>query len=253
MELGIFARTFARPDLGEVLDAVRDTGLRTMQFNLALARGEPPVEIRRACEVRGLRMAAVSGTYNMAHPDPAVRADGLRWLRALIASARELGTDTVTLCTGTRDRVDMWRRHPDNATPEAWADTVASVAAAIETAEAHGVTLAFEPEHANVVDSAGAARRLLDEIRSPRLRVVVDAANLPGEPIEHVIAPLAGEIVIAHAKDRRADGTFAAAGQGDVDWETYLQLLAPLDVPLIIHGLAEDEVPAAIRFLRARI
>lgn len=253
MELGIFARTFARPGPGAVLDAVRDCGLRTMQFNLALAEGVPAGEIRAACEARGLRMAAVSGTYNMAHPDPAARADGLRWLRAVIASAGDFGTGTVTLCTGTRDPDDMWRRHPDNATPEAWADTVAGVAAAIETAEEHGVTLAFEPEHANVVASAEAARRLLDEIRSPRLRVVIDAANLPGEPLERALALLAGEIAIAHAKDRRADGTFAAAGQGDVDWETYLRLLAPLEVPLIMHGLSEDEVAGAIRFLRERL
>ena len=40
------------------------------------------------------------------------------------------------------------------------------------------VTLAFEPETGNVVDSAGKGRRLLEEMRSPRLKVVMDAANL---------------------------------------------------------------------------
>jgi sugar phosphate isomerase/epimerase len=252
-ELGIFARTFARPDLAATLDAVRDCGVRTMQFNLALAEGVPAGAIRRECEARGLRMAAVSGTCNMAHPDPAVRDEGLRWLRTVIAAAGELGTGVVTLCTGTRDPEDMWRRHPDNGTPEAWADMLASVAAAVETAEEHGVTLAFEPEHANVVDSVERARRLLDEVRSPRLRVAIDPANLPGEPLERAFALLAEEIVIAHAKDRRSDGTFAAAGQGDVDWDTYLRLLAPLAVPLIMHGLAEEEVEAAVAFLRAHL
>ena len=41
MQLGIFARTFSRPGLTETLDAVRDSGLRAMQFNLALAGGPP--------------------------------------------------------------------------------------------------------------------------------------------------------------------------------------------------------------------
>ena len=40
------------------------------------------------------------------------------------------------------------------------------------------MTLAFEPEHNNVVADATAGRRLLDELRSARLRVVIDAANL---------------------------------------------------------------------------
>ena len=96
MELGIFARTFGRPTLTEALDAVRDSGLRTMQFNMSLAGGpslpdEIPArlasEIRSEASSRGLVMAAVSGTYNMAHPDPRSRASGQRRLAALIGAA----------------------------------------------------------------------------------------------------------------------------------------------------------------------
>jgi len=39
MDLGILARTFSRPTLEQTLDAVRDSGLHTMQFNMALAGG----------------------------------------------------------------------------------------------------------------------------------------------------------------------------------------------------------------------
>lgn len=187
MELGIFAKTFGRAGVQETLDAVRDCGLGSMQFNMALA-GRPSLpeaiadelaaEVREATADRGLRMAAVSGTYNMAHPDADVRASGLRRLGVLIAAAGGLGTRVVTLCTGSRDAADLWRRHPGNTTPEAWRDMRAGVEAAAGVAESHSVTLAFEPEHNNVVGSAAAGRRLLDEIRSPRLKVVIDAANL---------------------------------------------------------------------------
>jgi sugar phosphate isomerase/epimerase len=270
MALGIFARTFARPSLAETLDAVRDSGLHTMQFNLALAGGPslpesiPPeltAEIRRATADRGLRMAAISGTYNMAHPDAGVREDGLRRLGVLIAAASDLGTSVVTLCTGSRDPVDMWRRHPGNATPEAWRDMIAGVAAAVGVAEAHEVTLAFEPEHNNVVSSAGAGRRLLDEIRSPRLKVVIDPANLveaghfdrQRDTLREAFDLLGAELVLAHAKDVRRDGSIVAAGRGDLDYDEYLALLAGAgdDIPLILHGLAETEVPDSIAFLRA--
>jgi sugar phosphate isomerase/epimerase len=72
-----------------------------MQFNMALAGGpsmpdEIPAElaarIRMQARGRGLRMAAVSGTYNMAHPDAGVRGDGLRRLGVLVAAASALGT-----------------------------------------------------------------------------------------------------------------------------------------------------------------
>ena len=41
MELGIFARTFARPTVEATLDAVAAHGLRCVQFNLALRRPGP--------------------------------------------------------------------------------------------------------------------------------------------------------------------------------------------------------------------
>ena len=71
----------------------------------------------------------------------------------------------------------MWRRHPDNNTAEAWRDMSQCVREATRIAEGTGVTLAFEPEVNNVVDSAQKARRLLDEIGSPHLKVTFDAAN----------------------------------------------------------------------------
>ena len=169
-------------------------------------------------------MAAVSGTFNMVHPDVRERLGGIARLRCLAQSCRALGTDTITLCTGTRDPRDMWRRHPDNDRPEAWNDLLATMEQAVAIAEEAGVTLAFEPEVANVIDSALKARRLLDGIRSPRLKVVIDPANLFHEgdlprmgPILREAFDLLGpDIVLAHAKDLTRDGEagHAAAGTG---------------------------------------
>jgi sugar phosphate isomerase/epimerase len=270
MRLGIFARTFVRGSLTETLDAVADSGLRTIQFNLALTGGPSlpeaiPVElaaqVREEAARRGLSMAAVSGTYNMAHPDPAIRADGARRLETVIAAAPALGTSVVTLCTGSRDAADMWRRHPANATPAAWRDMRASLEGALDVAERHGVTLAFEPEHNNVVDSAEAGRRLIDELGSPRLGVVIDAANLfsggdldrQADTLREAFDLLGDRLVLAHAKDVRDDGTIVAAGQGDLDYRLYLELLAQHDpsVAIVLHGLAEDEVRDSVAFVRA--
>jgi sugar phosphate isomerase/epimerase len=261
MRLGIFAKTFSRPNLSTTLDAVVASGLDTTQFNLALIGGPSmpdaiPValaaDIREQAQRRGLTMAAVSGTYNMAHPDARVRADGRRRMRELIAAAPALGTRVVTLCTGSRDAEDMWRHHPDNSTPGAWHDILDSLEPALAVAEAHDVTLAFEPEHNNVVDSAAAGRRLLDELRSPQLKVVIDPANLEPSPdaLREAFELLGDDLVLAHAKDVRRDGTIVAAGHGDLDYARYLTLL-PDQVPLILHGLSETEVPGCVAFLRS--
>jgi sugar phosphate isomerase/epimerase len=256
VELGIFARTFPRPTLEATFDAVRATGLRTMQYKRL--HDVPAAQVHAAASARGLTMAAVSGTYNMAHPDPGVRAAGARELAGLVAEAPALGTRVVTLCTGTRDPDDLWRAHPDNGSAAAWRDLRASVDAALEVAEAHGVTLGVEPEPANVVADAAAARRLLDEVATPHLRIVLDAANLvqaaPGRQhaiLDEAFGLLGGDLVLAHAKDVTAGGAIVAAGRGVLDHERYLDRLEAAGAPpLVLHGLAEDEVAASIAVLR---
>jgi sugar phosphate isomerase/epimerase len=268
MQLGIFAKTFATTGALPTLEAVRRAGYATAQFNLACL-GLPsmpdavppgaPGEIAAASARTGVTIAAVSGTWNMIHPDRAVRAKGLRRLAVLAAACRPMGTRLVTLCTGTRDPDDQWRAHPDNASPAAWRDLRAEMEAAAAIADAHDVDLGIEPELANVVSSAAAARRLLDEIASPRLRIVLDPANLferaaPAERrrlVEEAAALLGPDLAMAHAKDRTPDGGFTAAGRGVVDFAHFIACLraAGFDGPLVAHGLAATDAPAAAAFL----
>lgn len=274
MQIGIFAKTFRRPSLERTLDAVRAHGLDWVQFNWACS-GLPSLpdhiedivveRVRREMEARSIRIAAVSGTFNMSHPEASERAAGLRRLRVLAAACERLGTRTITLCTGTRDREDMWRAHPENDSPQAWRDLTACMAQALHIAHDYNLVLAFEPEVANVVDTARKGRRLLDEMRSPHLKVVMDAANLfhRGElaRLPEVLAEafdlLADQIVLAHAKDLSRDGEagHGAAGTGVLDYGLYLQLLRDngYDGPLVLHSLEEAQVDEAVAFLRRQL
>jgi sugar phosphate isomerase/epimerase len=276
VRLGVFAKTFARSSPEGVFDALSGYGLGEAQFNMSVAGLSPlPEEIapalaervRVAAAERQIALVAVSGTFNMIHPDKEVRRDGLRRLGVLAGACDRLGTSTVTLCTGTRDPKDMWRRHQDNARPEAWRDLLTTMQEALETAEEYGVTLAFEPEAANVVDSAAKGRRLLDEMRSPRLKVVMDAANLfeatdparrlsrSEEILDEAFELLGGDLLLAHAKDVHGSGEVVAVGKGDLDYEQYLKHLdeAGYGGPLIMHGLAEEEVEGSLAFLRRKL
>jgi len=269
MQLGIFAKTFPGTDPATVLGAVAGAGYAVAQYNMACSGMEPlpaaiPPEalaaVRSGSEASGVGLVAVSGTFNMIHPDAAVRAEGLRRLGVLVAAAPAMGTRLVTLCTGSRDPADMWRAHPDNATPEAWREMTASMAVAVEAAEAAGIDLGIEPELANVVSSAEAARRLIDEMGSSRLRIVLDAANLfetatpaaQRDVVSRAIDLLADRIVMAHAKDRTAEGDFVAAGEGILDYRHYLGALrrAGFDGPLVTHGLDAAEARGIAAFLR---
>jgi sugar phosphate isomerase/epimerase len=274
MDIGIFSKTFARPTLGAVLDAVAAHGVHAVQFNLSCAGVEeiPDViaptlvaTIRQEMAARGITMSAISGTFNMIHPDMAERQAGLRRLRTLAAACESLGTSVITLCTGTRNTESMWRSHPDNGSEDAWRDLVVSMHETAAIAEEYGVTMAFEPEVSNVIDSAQRARRLLDEIGSPYLKVVMDGANVfhKGE-LPHMTAILTeafdllgNDIALAHAKDLTEDGHAgnAAAGTGLLDYDLYVRLLheSGYTGALVLHGLSEAQTPGCIEFLRARL
>lgn len=269
MRLGIFAKTFPGTEPAAVLMAARQAGYETTQFNLACA-GLPsmpdavPAEvvaaIHAAARSTGVSLAALSGTYNMAHPDEAVRDDGLRRLAVVIETAAVLDIPLVTLCTGSRNAADQWAYHPDNATPAAWSDMAAEMEKALELAEAAGVDLGIEPEQANIVTSAKDATRLIAEMGSKHLKIVLDPANLfehatPGEARAIVAAAIdeaAGHIAMAHAKDRHGDGRFAAAGHGIVDFPDFVARLKAVGFggPLVTHGLSADEASSVAAFLR---
>jgi Xylose isomerase-like TIM barrel len=117
------------------------------------------------------------------------------------------------------------------------------------------------------VDSAGKGRRLLDQMRSPRLKVIMDAANLfdaedparrlsrSEEILDEAFGLLGGDLVLAHAKDVKWSGEVVAAGKGDLDYDLYLRHLSEAGCagPLVLHSLAEEEVAGSLAFLREKL
>lgn len=270
----LIATTFTTGTLEERLDAVQACGLACVQMSMVCAGlpempdeipAELPGRIRRAAAARGLGIASVTGTFNMCHPDADQRRAGLRRLRVLAEACAAMGTSAIHICTGTRNPNSMWRPHPDNGSPEAWRDMAACVREAAGIARQAQVVLAFEPEMSNVVDSARKARRLLDEVGSPHLKVTIDPANLfhagelprMQEILDEAFALVGKEMVLAHAKDLDRDGEAGhkPAGQGVLDYDRYLALLRKYEYPgpLLLHGLSAAQVPGCLAFLRARM
>ena len=263
MHVGLMVGTIRRETLGETLDAIVEHGVRHLQYSMPA--GVPLAEVREAMDSRQITIASLSGTYNMIDPDVEKRHAGLRMLRGVAEQCTPMETSVITICTGSRDPDSMWRAHPDNNTPEAWRDLVESMESALTVAEEFEVTLALEPEVANVVDSAQKARRLLDEMRSPYLKVCMDGANifhkgeLPKmrEILDEAFALLGDDIALAHGKDLDRDGQAGhlAAGTGLLDYDQYIGLLneCGYEGAVVLHGLSEAQVPYCTQFLREKI
>ena len=222
MELGMYTLELYRPTVETLFRDIRGYGFTQVQFDFLSVLGEQmpaaidEVLIRRirgAADESGVRIAAVNGTFNMIHPDALVREDGIRRFAELARHAKALGCDLVTLCTGSRDPDNMWRWHEDNGGEGAWDDLMASMGRVLAIAEAHDLTLGLEPEASNVMNTAQRCRKLLDVFKTPRLKVILDVANLfqKGQARRENVRPvmrdafdlLGGHITLAHGKDIR--------------------------------------------------
>ncbi|MBX5156751.1 sugar phosphate isomerase/epimerase [Rhizobium sp. NZLR8] len=272
MKLGIFAKTFDGTKPSIVLNSVAEAGFTAAQYNMACS-GLPPMpetiteaqarSVTEAARSSGVEIVAISGTYNMIHPDPALRHAGLRKLATLAERCVGMSTGLITLCTGTRDSIDQWKAHADNDTPAAWRDLLEAMEAAVTIAERYDVDLGIEPELANVVNSAEKAHRLISALKSPRIKIVLDPANLfevatlddQRRIVSSAIDLLADRIVMAHAKDRHPDGSFATAGKGVLDYAHYLRCLKAIGFSgsLVTHGLSASEAAGAATFLKSAL
>jgi sugar phosphate isomerase/epimerase len=284
-KLGVLTTEFDAPTFDEVADQIAEHQISCVQLQLgsvirevptvdALMRGldvlgdktteDVAARAREVLDDRGIEVAGVDGTYNMVHPDPDRRGRNLKHLVRLINLAPSLGTGIVTLCTGTRDDI-MWRPHPDNQSDEAWADLVAQLQVATVAAEAAGVQLAFEPEYNNVVNSARQARRLIDEVGSAALKVLMDGANLfhhgdldrMQDHLRKSFDLVGHDIALAHAKDLDHDGDAGgrAAGMGKLDYSLYLSELqaSGFEGAIVLHQLKElapDRLSTAFQYVR---
>lgn len=262
---------FKRPTLEDALDAILGHDIRQLQFNLSSLNLAGPLPeklqaagtaVRPAIEARGMAIAAMAGQANMVDPDPEARRAGIERVKLFIAACPSVGTSVLATCTGSRNPENMWRAHPDNDTDETWRVLCDSFAGLLPHAERHGVMLAFEPEVCQVASTAAKSRRLIDELGSPNLKVVMDAANIFAkgdlarmtDVLDDAFQQLGDHVAIAHAKDLDHDGDSGhlAAGTGKLDYQRYVSLLCalPFDVPVILHGLGEEQVDESAGMLR---
>ena len=285
MKIGVCTTDFAREPVRPLFERIRAIGFDCVQLSFDSVsesgfRADSQIEIPESVdpgvcalirETAGrcsLGIAAVNGTFNMAHPDADVRREGVRRFEGFARAAKALGCGLVTLCSGTRSRVSLWTAGADNDGDAAWRDMADSMKAVCDTAAKYGLTLAIETEAGNIISTPERAARLLSEIGSPHLKMIMDCANLfhKGEAkrenaravIGHAFDVFGPDVVLAHGKDilEGPELTFCAAGEGIVDFPYFAARLKALDYGgvMMLHGIgSEEKMPGCLRFVRSLV
>jgi sugar phosphate isomerase/epimerase len=223
------------------LDGLVRRGIAGLQVQPSVfvdERGAPRVAPDHAAELldaAGLELAAWCAYHSLIGPPDAVAASlaAQKGVIELAARFRVAAADhRPIVCTETGDPA-QW---PDRSPGSLWAQLVESVGALAAHGAEHEVCLAIEPTRRHLVDGAVAARRLLNEIASPRVGICFDPANICGDKdhLGRAVDLLSDAIVLAHAKDVAfgPDGQVAAyppAGKGQLDYAKFIALCSEIE------------------------
>jgi sugar phosphate isomerase/epimerase len=274
MELGIFSPEIGAKSVSELFEKVRNYGLSLMQLSFeSICKEEMPVtipdeclnEISRQMKETDVKVVAVNGTFNMAHPDKEIRLSGAKRFEIIAEACKKISCGLVTICTGSRNTGSMWSTHPLNDSKEAWDDMAESMRILLEIAERYDLLLGMETEASNIINSPQKAVKIIKEMGSHRLKIIMDCANLfrAGMAKKENVKPVISEafeligdyVVLAHGKDiQEGDGfEFCGAGKGIVDFEFFHSELKKIGYKggMILHGTHEEsQIAESVSFLK---
>ena len=134
------------------------------------------MHIKRVFAQNGLDIAVLGCYLNLAHPNP----DRLRDIQGRyfghLRAAALMGAGVVGTETGAPNA--EYKMDANTHTREALETFVRNLAPVVERAERWGVAVAIEPVWKHIVYDADRALEVLNAIRSPNLRVILDPVNL---------------------------------------------------------------------------
>ena len=205
----------------------------------------------------GLTLHSLGVYANMIHPDSAEREANLAYFEAMMRVGRDMGIETFITEAG--------HYHPEGPAPrieycfqeEVWPAMVATGKRLAEMAERHQATVLFEPFYRGFLASAKRTRLFLEAVNSPRLRALLDPANLiEVNDVEEMFNQLKPRIECLHAKDRKLHiDRGVAAGKGDLDYGAFINLAAKHTpkAPLILEYVGTADFKEALEHLRKSI
>ena len=216
--------------------------------------------VRRA--VSPLNVAVLGCYLNLCTPDEQEYAETLKKYIAHLRLASMLGACVVGTETGNPNR--EYRYDPERShSGEALELFIRRVTPVVKAAEKLGAFLAIEPVYTHIVSTPARARRVLDAVASPNLRIIFDPVNLlhpdnlsgRREVLEEAMELLAPEIDVIHLKDYvlKENGGMdsVAAGKGMMDFSGILRFAAEKKpcIPMTLENTVPENAEQARLFI----
>ncbi|MEE3481112.1 MAG: sugar phosphate isomerase/epimerase family protein [Lachnospiraceae bacterium] len=213
--------------------------------------------LKRQFSEAGLDVAVIGNYLNLANPDAGDMQGILKKYEAYARFSSLLGAGVLGTETGAPNRKYDCADREAVRSEEAYIIFRKNLKEAVSYAEKYGITLAIEPVYKHTIWCPKRARRILDDISSPNLRIIFDPVNLidpeltesRNEVLLEAMDLLSEEIAEIHLKDyvlaENEDGSHSmkavGCGKGCMDY-TEVVRFAALKKPYI-QATLENTTP----------
>ena len=215
--------------------------------------------VRRDFDASGLECAVLGCYLNLADPDPERRARTQEIYKAHLRFAAMIGARVV----GTETYANPESRFADPApeSEEAFRLLLDSLRPVVRCAEETGAVLAVEPVWYHIISTPERAARMLEELHSDHVQIILDAVNLISpekadraeEIIRNAVSLLGNRVRILHMKDFviTPDGKMdaCACGLGSMQYGQLLEFAAGRDLPMTLENTVPENAEEARLYL----
>ena len=215
--------------------------------------------VRKEFGESGLECAVLGCYLNLADPNPERRSKTQEIYKAHLRFAAKIGARVVG--TETYANPESAFSDPAPQSEEAFQLLLDSLKPVIRCAEECGAVLAVEPVWCHIISTPERAVRMLEELPSENLQIILDAVNLiaPEEAnraediIRNAISLLGDRVRILHMKDYvitpEGELDACACGLGSMRYEQLLTFAAAHGLPMTLENTVPDNAEEARLFL----
>lgn len=272
MQFGIRIHDAIKAPLEERLHAVSEQGFVCAHLALSKVISENSVAdsaltpgyamyLKRLFDKYGLDVAVLGCYLNLANPDEQRLKEIQNKYMANIRFASHLGVGVVGTETGAPNT--EYKFEEACWSEEALEIFINNLRPVVRYAEQMGVLMAIEPVVRHIVCNPVRARRVLDEINSPNLRIILDPVNLleiynyekQDEILDEAVELLGKDVAVLHVKDfviRDGKLVSVPVGQGMCHWERvipYMKKEKPF-MHATLENTSPDNAAAALEYIR---
>ena len=215
--------------------------------------GDMAASVKSAFSGAGLECAVLGCYLKLATTDEEALARTQAIYRAHLRFARMMGAGVVGTETPLAPGAKL-----DADTPEALSLFIRSVEPLVRCAEEEGAILAIEPVACHIVNTPQRMEQVLDELKSDRVRVILDAVNLLTRDnyadadaiVAEAIHRFGDRVAVLHMKDYTvATDSFmtkaCACGTGLMKYDRLLKFAKQRRLPMTLENTTPDNAEAA--------